>query len=235
MRRASPMRVLLLTIIAAALMLTVRVADLWDGLLDGFGTAPAAAADAEPAEPAADPESAEAAAGAAAEEAGEGEDGTAGDPTQNEMVEATSVPEDALSDAELAALQNLAARRDQLDAREKALDTRAGLLAAGEKRVDAKIAELKELQATLQGLIKTYDEQETAKLASLVKIYENMKPKEAAPILEKLDMDTLLDLVERMKERKVAPILARMNPARAKEITDELARRRQITQAAGGI
>jgi flagellar motility protein MotE (MotC chaperone) len=38
-----------------------------------------------------------------------------------------------------------------------------------------------------------------------------------------------------MKERKVAPILARMNPARAKEITDELARRRQITQAAGGI
>ena len=143
-------------------------------------------------------------------------------------------PEDEMSDAELATLQELAQRREQLDAREKELDTRAGLLAAGQKRVDEKIAELKELQATLQGLLKTYDEQETAKLKSLVKIYENMKPKDAAPIFEQLDMDTLLDIIERMSERKVAPVLAKMNPAKAKEVTDELARRHQISQAVGG-
>ncbi len=41
-------------------------------------------------------------------------------------------------------------------------------------------------------------------------------------------MVVLLDVVERMKERKTAPILASMNPKRAKEITLELAQRRDL-------
>jgi len=69
-------------------------------------------------------------------------------------------------------------------------------------------------------------------MKSLVKIYENMKPKDAAPIFEQLDMDVLLDIVDRMKEAKVAPILAQMNPAKAKEVTDELAKRHELSQAA---
>ncbi|WP_419902504.1 magnesium transporter MgtE N-terminal domain-containing protein [Kiloniella sp.] len=55
-----------------------------------------------------------------------------------------------------------------------------------------------------------------------------MKPKDAARIFEELDMVVLLDVVERMKERKTAPILASMNPKRAKEITLELAQRRDL-------
>lgn len=232
------MRLLLLTVVAAALMLTLRVADLWDGMPGGFGAAPAAAADANapgdagmpPAMPPAEPVGVAPAAKAAEAAPNGGEKDAAG----TDGAKSAGVTEDELSDAELATLQDLAARRDQLDAREKALETKAGMLAVGQKRVDEKIAELKELQATLQGLLKTYDEQETAKLKSLVKIYENMKPKDAAPIFEKLDMDTLLDIVERMREAKVAPVLARMNPAKAKEVTDELARRHQISQAVGG-
>lgn len=222
------MRLLVVTIIAAALMLTVRLADLWDGVPGGWGASPAAAADAaDPAKPAAEAAPSAAPAG----ETKSGETSPAGTPQTDSAGSSTS--EDELSDAELATLQDLAARRDQLDAREKALDTKSGMLAAGEKRVDEKIVELKELQGTLQGLLKTYDEQETAKLKSLVKIYENMKPKDAAPIFEQLDMDTLLDIVERMKEAKVAPVLAKMKPAKAKEVTDELARRHQISQAVG--
>jgi flagellar motility protein MotE (MotC chaperone) len=249
------MRLLLITILAAALMLTVRIADLWDGIVDSFGAAPAVAADAQPqadAAPPADkaaapqqptaPDKAAAAQQPAAPDMAAPQQPAAQDMAKPEApmdagASAAAAPasaaEDEMSDAELATLQDLAARRDQLDAREKELDTRAGMLAAGQKRVDEKIAELKQLQATLQGLLKTYDEQETGKLKSLVKIYENMKPKDAAPIFEKLDMDTLLDIVERMKEAKVAPVLAKMNPAKAKEVTDELARRHQISQAVG--
>ncbi len=229
------MRLLLATILAAALMLTVRLADLWDGVPGSFGAAPAAAADAQ--QPA--PEGAAAAPPAPPATASDAKAGDAApdtgapDAPQTDGAKSAGVPEDEFTDAELATLQDLAARRGQLDAREKALETSAGMLAAGEKRVDEKIAELKEIQATLQSLLKTYDEQETAKLKSLVKIYENMKAKDAAPIFEKLDMDTLLDIVERMKEAKVAPVLARMSPAKAKEVTDELARRHQISQAAG--
>lgn len=244
------MRLLLVTILTAALVLTVRLADLWTGIVDSFGAAPAAAADAPPpAGEGAKPETAgqtpppgsegpkmeDAGAGAATPADSKAADSKTDSKTGGapESAGAMSAPEDELSDAELKTLQDLSARRRELDAREKDLDMRAGLLAAGEKRVDEKVSELKSLQDTLKGLIKTYDEQEKAKLKSLVKIYENMKPKEAAPIFEKLDMDTLLDIIERMKERKVAPILAKMNPAKAREVTDELARRHQLSQTAG--
>jgi len=55
-----------------------------------------------------------------------------------------------------------------------------------------------------------------------------MKPKAAAKVFEEMDMDVLLDVVERMNERKVAPILALVTPTRAKEITFELAQRREL-------
>jgi flagellar motility protein MotE (MotC chaperone) len=67
-----------------------------------------------------------------------------------------------------------------------------------------------------------------------VKIFETMKPVEAARIFEQMDMPVLLDIIERMKERNAAPVLAQMHPARAKQVTGELAKRRQPASAAGG-
>jgi len=238
-------RILLITVFAAALMLSVRVADLWHGIAIAAGAvavSPAAAADPAPPAPAASPPSSPAATPASPGAAPAAANATATPPAEAAPAEAAPAeaaplrpaPEEDFSDAELKTLQSLAKRREELDAREKAVDTREGLLAAGEKRVDQKIAELKDLQGKIKGLLKTYDEQETGKLKSLVKIYENMKPKDAAPIFEQLDMDTLLDIVERMKERKVSPILAQMSPAKAKEITDELARRHELSQVAAG-
>ena len=84
------------------------------------------------------------------------------------------------------------------------------------------------LQSQVSDLIKGYDAQENAKFQSLVKIYENMKPKEAAKIFEQLDMPILLDVVERMKEQKVSPILAEMDPSKAKTVTTEMAQQRQM-------
>ena len=63
-----------------------------------------------------------------------------------------------------------------------------------------------------------------------MKIYETMKPKDAARIFQELELDTLLLVVDRMKERKLAPVLAEMNPNKAMEITVELAKLRQMPQ-----
>ncbi|MFY7962270.1 MAG: magnesium transporter MgtE N-terminal domain-containing protein, partial [Elsteraceae bacterium] len=51
----------------------------------------------------------------------------------------------------------------------------------------------------------------------------SMKPKEAAQIFDKLEMDVLLGVAQRMKEGKVAPILASMQPEKAKLLTQILA------------
>lgn len=130
--------------------------------------------------------------------------------------------------SEIDLLQALSARRDQIDAREKALAQREQLLQAAEKRLEEKVAELEGVKAELLRLIGRRNEEEDARLRSLVRIYEAMKPKEAAQILEKLDMDVVVGVIERMKEAKVAPILAAMVPERAKTVTALLADRKSL-------
>jgi flagellar motility protein MotE (MotC chaperone) len=58
-----------------------------------------------------------------------------------------------------------------------------------------------------------------------VKIYETMKPKDAARIFEQLDMPVLLGVLERMKEMKSSAILAAMDASKAKAATMALAER----------
>jgi flagellar motility protein MotE (MotC chaperone) len=134
--------------------------------------------------------------------------------------------------AEVAVLQALGDRRDGMIKLEKELDARERLLSAAEGRLDKRIGELQQLRDSIEALVRQYDDQEKAELQSIVKIYETMKPKDAAAILEDLEMPILLSIVEEMKERKSASILAAMGPARAREVTTELARERVIDLSA---
>ncbi len=132
------------------------------------------------------------------------------------------------TDEELAVLQKLAVRRDELAAQAKALDLRDQVLAATEQRIDSKIAEMRKIEATIKTLLKSHDEQQNTQLQSLVKIYEAMKPKDAARIFEYLEMDILLGVVERMREAKSAPIISSMDPKKAQAVTEALAQRRDL-------
>lgn len=132
------------------------------------------------------------------------------------------------TDEEVDVLQQLAKRREALELRARQLDEREALIQAAEQRMDQKMAELKALQAMVEDLLKKRSDEQEAELKSLVKVYENMKPKDAAQVFEEMDMDVLLDVVERMSERKAAPILALVTPTRAKEITFELASRKEL-------
>jgi flagellar motility protein MotE (MotC chaperone) len=136
-----------------------------------------------------------------------------------------NIPE--YTDAEIQVLQSLSGRREALEQRGTELEQREALLKAAEQRIDAKVQELKQLQGAMESLIRRYDEDEEARKKSLVKIFETMKPAEAARIFEQMDLPVLVDLIDRMKERNAAPVLAQMHPARAKQVTAELARRRQ--------
>ncbi len=133
-----------------------------------------------------------------------------------------------LSESEIEVLQRLVERRDALDRLAKEQDMRDNLLRATETRIDEKIVQLKEIEATIQDLLKQYDKQELKKLKSIVSIYEKMKPKDAARIFNTLDMKVLIDVTGLMKESKLAVILGNMEENRAKELTIELATRKQL-------
>jgi flagellar motility protein MotE (MotC chaperone) len=132
------------------------------------------------------------------------------------------------SQADVDVLQKLAQRRTELENWANDLTMREQLLKAAEGKVEDRVSELKTVQTSIKGLLRQYDQEQENKLKSLVKVYETMKPKDAARIFEELDMDVLLDVVERMKETKLSPILAAMNPDKAKTVTVELAQRRKM-------
>ena len=137
--------------------------------------------------------------------------------------------------AEIELLQELTERREEIESqarmRQHELDMREKLLAAAEQRISGKIDELKEIKMSVEKLINKIDQEDETKMMSLVKIYETMKPKEAARIFDDLELEVLLTVMERMRETKASAIMAKMSPARAQTLTTELAVRRQIANA----
>ncbi len=218
------LRLLPVLIVTAVIGLTARVGDLWEGigslaLAQTASLGEAAAGEATPK------------AGTAAQGAQQGVDHAA-DPTRPEAESRRTLdlPADplSLSDEEIDLLQSLAERRRELDLWARQIDRREALLKAAEERIEQKTADLKAVQKSIEELLLKQEEQAEDQYKSLVKIYESMKPKDAARIFDELDMVVLLPVVERMKERKTAPILAEMNPAKAKAITTQLAHRRDL-------
>ena len=134
----------------------------------------------------------------------------------------------SFSETEIEVLQSLSKRRQALETRESALIQREALLKAAEQEVDLKIKELASLRKQLETLLDQQDEVQEGRIRRMVKIYESMKPKEAAAIFNSLDMEILLSVLSRMSERKSAPIFATMDPRRAQEITIRLVEQGQL-------
>jgi flagellar motility protein MotE (MotC chaperone) len=138
-----------------------------------------------------------------------------------------------LTQTEIDTLQQLAARREELEQRERQIERRQDLLSAAETRIDKKIAELKELQAVIDDLIVKHDDQQLRELRRAVKTYESMKPKDAAAIFNTMEMDTLLSITEQMREAKLAPVMAAMQIEKAKELTVQLLEKRKLPEPGG--
>ncbi len=130
-----------------------------------------------------------------------------------------------LSQSEVRVLQNLSARRAELEQREVELDTREKLLAAAEGKMDSRVAELKTLKTQIEGMLGQVDDKRKAQIDGLVRIYQKMKPADAARIFEKMDEDLVVEVAGGMKDQAAASILAAMSPDQARRLTQRLATR----------
>jgi flagellar motility protein MotE (MotC chaperone) len=145
----------------------------------------------------------------------------------------TVIPVDGrMSPAERAILERLSERREQLEARTRELDVRENLIKAAEKRMEARVAELKELEGRINAATQQKDETEAKRFKDLVIMYENMKAKDAARILDRLDMKVLLDVTTQINPRRMSDILAQMSPEVAERLTTELAGRATTVKTA---
>jgi flagellar motility protein MotE (MotC chaperone) len=130
-----------------------------------------------------------------------------------------------LSPAELAVLNNLTARRGQIDQREKDLDVQTQLLAAAEIKLDAKIKTMAGLKAQIESLLGQADQKSQAEVDRLVTVYSKMPPKSAGPVMATLDDKVRVPIAAAMKPAILAAILKEMSAEDAKHLTELLAHR----------
>jgi flagellar motility protein MotE (MotC chaperone) len=91
---------------------------------------------------------------------------------------------------------------------------------------------LAERRMQLEAAARELDAKQTADLGErersairLARMYEVMKPQQAAPIMASLDLEVVLEIMVRMRERPAGRILARMDPGYAARISTHLSAR----------
>ncbi|WP_137124637.1 MotE family protein [Roseomonas sp. HF4] len=128
--------------------------------------------------------------------------------------------------AERALLEQLRARRGEIEAREQAAAAQEVVLQATERRIARRVEELTALQQRLEALERSRADREEAGWRGLVRTYEAMRPRDAAAIFNELEMPVLVEILDRMGERKAAPVIGAMRAEQARLVTTELARHR---------
>jgi len=226
-----PRHVLPLMILTAILMVGARMGGVWDALVEGklYASIKAVHAAEETKKEAPQPPPATAQPSPQQPAPAPAPDEKKAEAAKTPETPAPQPPKSKAS-PESDLFRQLQGRREQLDKRAQEIDSREALALITEKRVDQKIKEMEGLRAQLQKMIGQVSEEQQTQIENLVKIYEIMKPKEAAKIFETLELPILLGVVQRMKPARTAAVMAEMNPEKAKEITTALTKKDQIPQ-----
>lgn len=157
-------------------------------------------------------------------DAGADQADSAGDVNMVPGMEASEVEGQPARNTELSILESLRERRKVLMQREEELQLRENLIEAAEGRLENRIGQLEALEQRLQAATEAELGARKEELRGLVTMYETMKPKEAARIFDRLQMNVLIDVVLAMNPRKMASVLASMNPEAAQRLTIEMAK-----------
>lgn len=124
-----------------------------------------------------------------------------------------------LTESEILVLQQLAKRRAALDEREHILTVKQKELEQLEQQITTQKKELQSLQKKLeeQNLHLPDDD-----MTYLIKIYANMRPQEAARLLQTQDAELRKKIIRRLPAPKSAAILEKMDTETALSLTREL-------------
>lgn len=126
------------------------------------------------------------------------------------------------SDALMAALRE---REAQLDADRAKLADRAQTLNVAEAKLAEQLAAFEKAQKQLEATLASADKAAEKDIDRMTTVYENMKPADAARILDRMDVNFASGLLARMRPEIAAQVLTGMNPDAAYAVTLTIASR----------
>lgn len=116
-------------------------------------------------------------------------------------------------------------REEQVTATEAAQKERQRSLDLAAQEVQTQIAALEHAEAQLRATVALADTAAESDLSRLTSVYENMKPKDAAPLFQEMAPEFAAGFLGRMRPDAAAKILAGMAPASAYSVSVILAGR----------
>ncbi len=118
--------------------------------------------------------------------------------------------------------------RDLLQTQTTMLAERKASVILADEKLRQETTRLSNLKKDLEGLLKRIEDAKSDDLKRLVSIYVNMKPKEAANIMNTLDIEVAVMVLGQMKERDAAPIFAKLNTVRSQAISKIILERSKL-------
>ncbi|RKF13035.1 hypothetical protein D6850_16165 [Roseovarius spongiae] len=124
-----------------------------------------------------------------------------------------------------AVLKAFQAREARIEARETAITDRLQALKLADREVARKLALLEQAEEDLRAMIALADGAAEGDIARLTKVYESMKPKDAAALFEEMNADFAAGFLGRMRPEAAAGIMAGLSPDAAHRFSVVLAGR----------
>lgn len=132
------------------------------------------------------------------------------------------------ADAPEEVLRSLTQERELVARQKEDIEVRKSELALAQERLAIEKASLMELKTSIEDLLARVEASQTDDLDRLIAFYQNMKPADAARIMDDLDIETTIMILGTMKPRAAAPILAKVSPVRARAVSKIILERSQL-------
>ncbi len=124
---------------------------------------------------------------------------------------------------ELSFFNKLSDRKIELDRRETELNKLDEELQKQKAELDEKIKQLEKMRADIGQTLKARVTTDQEKIEKLVQVYSNMKPQNAAKVIETLNETLAVEVLDKMKKKNAAEILNVMETKKAQRLSEILA------------
>jgi len=114
-------------------------------------------------------------------------------------------------------------RERSLDLREQTIEEQEQSLRDAEESLRGELADLQAIRDEIRALKVELDDEHEVQVEKLVKMFESMRAKQAAAVLEEAEVPVALGVLRVMKSQRAGPILAAMTPTHAALLTEKIA------------
>jgi flagellar motility protein MotE (MotC chaperone) len=125
-------------------------------------------------------------------------------------------------------LRALSKERELIAERRAKIEAHEAEVTLAREKLDVEKAALVELKGSIETLLARIEAQQTDDVQRLIDFYKNMKPAEAASLMNEMDIEVTIMVLGTMSPRTAAPILAKMTPVRARAVSKIILERSQL-------